>query len=101
MREWSGGGSRESSDGLGFFYRGRGIGRVLPRCDVGAASAVVSACEVGTEGEDGADMWAQGVSGEGRRGGHSGCLLEWADPGREREEGEGREASGPTGEMGQ
>jgi len=75
MREWSGGGSRESGDGLVFFYRGRGTGRVLPRCDVGTASVVASACEVGTEGEDGADMRAQGVSGERRRGGHggSGC----------------------------
>ena len=37
----------------------------------------------------------------GVRGGRGGCSPEWAGPGREREEGEGREVSGPAGEMGQ
>ena len=50
---------------------------------------------------DGADGWTRRSATERSEGRGNGCLLEWADPGRKREEGEGREASGSAGEMGQ
>ena len=65
-----------------------------------AAVAALSGCGTWEVG-GGADGWTQRSATERSEGCGNGCLLEWAGPGRKREEGEGREASGPAGEMGQ
>ena len=51
-------------DGLGFFYRGRGAGRALPRRDVGVASAVAR--------PSWASLGRERGEGEGREGGRAG-----------------------------
>ena len=50
---------------------------------------------------DGAYGWTRRSATERSEGRGNGCPPEWAGPGRERREGEGREASGPAGEVGQ
>ena len=78
------------------------MGETLPRREVGAGDGCGLTGRGAWEVGDGADTWAQAVSGERKREGVAATVASlpgWAGPGRKREEGEGREASGSAGEM--